>query len=137
MYCASCGAELAPNQQTCPSCGAPVSNRTDSQNNDYQQTPSNQNIYNTYNSQPAPAPMSVGGWMGRSLIPLIPVVGWIIYIIMLFVWSGDRSRELSFRNWAKARLILLAIGVFISVLAMIIMIIEGVNLASLPDTVIY
>jgi hypothetical protein len=44
----------------------------------------------------------VGGWIGCSLIPLIPLVGGIVYLIMLFIWSDDTTKEESFRNWAKA-----------------------------------
>lgn len=83
----------------------------------------NQPYYNNqinYSNQqgfgyPQPQPISIGGWIGRSLIPLIPVVGTIVFIIMLFIWSGDTTKELTFRNWAKAQLILslIALGLVI------------------------
>lgn len=59
--------------------------------------------------QPEKESVSVGGWIGRYLITLIPIVGPIIYFIMLFVWSGDESMDDSARNWAKAQLILLLV----------------------------
>lgn len=83
--------------------------------------------YNTFETQapaaPAKQPISVGGWIGRSLIPMIPVVGAIVYLIMLFIWSGDQTKEDSFRNWAKAQLIIMAIGI---VLAIIVAVVGGV-----------
>lgn len=60
-------------------------------------------------------PISVGGWIGRSLIPMIPLVGSIIYLIMLFIWSGDYQKEDTFRNWAKAQLIVMAIVIVLTI----------------------
>lgn len=35
---------------------------------------------------------------------------------MLFVWSGDTTKEDTFRNWAKAQLIVMAISVGLTIL---------------------
>ena len=75
-------------------------------------------------------PVSVGGWIGRTLIPCIPLVGGLIYLIMLFVWSGDQKKEESFRNWAKAQLIVLAIVI---VLALVIAVVFGASIASMME----
>ena len=40
---------------------------------------------------------------------MIPLVGGIVYLIMLFVWSGDVRKEDTFRNWAKSQLIIMAV----------------------------
>ena len=64
-------------------------------------------------------PISVGGWIGRSLIPFIPLVGGIVYLVMLFIWSGDTTKEKTFRNWAKAQLILMAIAIVFAVIFVI------------------
>lgn len=69
--------------------------------------------------QSQPQPISVGGWIGRSLIPLIPVVGTIIYIIMLFVWCGDKTKELTFRNWAKSQLIIFLVILILVILVLV------------------
>ena len=79
--------------------------------------------------QPTEQPISVGGWIGRSLIPCIPVVGAIIYLIMLFVWMGDKTKEETFRNWAKAQLIVMGIVVGLSVLLIIFAAVVGVSFA--------
>lgn len=60
-------------------------------------------------------PVSVLGWIGRSLIPAIPIVGSLIYFIMLFVWAGDKNKEESFNNWAKAQLWVMLITVILVV----------------------
>ena len=74
----------------------------------------------TYQPSVSKYPISVGGWIGRSLIPCIPLVGGLVYLIMLFVWSGDKTREDSFRNWAKAQLIVLAIVLVLAIVAVVL-----------------
>ena len=97
--CNNCGAQLNDNASFCGSCGA--------------------NVHVAAHKEPK-APISIGGWIGRSLIPYIPLVGGIVYLIMLFIWSGDTKKEDTFRNWAKAQLIIMAIVVIlVVVLAMV------------------
>ena len=74
----------------------------------------------TYQPRISREPISVGGWIGRTLIPCIPLIGGIIYLIMLFVWSGDRTKEDTFRNWAKAQLIVMAVVLALTILAVVL-----------------
>ena len=106
--CSNCGATLNDNASFCPNCGSGVP------------------AYPAYSSKKTP--ISVGGWIGRSLIPCIPLVGGIVYLIMLFIWSGDTKKEETFRNWAKAQLIITAI---ILVLAIIVAVVFGAALSDL------
>ena len=100
--CGTCGAIIDDNVTFCTNCGA---------NQAY--TPANY-------QQPAKESISVGGWIGRSLIPLIPLVGGIVYLIMLFIWSGDSTKEDTFRNWAKAQLIVTLIMVVLAILGAVL-----------------
>lgn len=71
--------------------------------------------------QEAPkTPISVGGWIGRSLIPAIPLVGGIVYLIMLFIWTGDKTKEETFRNWAKAQLIVMAVVIALVIIMVVL-----------------
>ena len=81
--------------------------------------------------------ISVGGWMGRELIAYIPIVGPIIYFIMLWVWASKKSNEDSFRNWAKSRLVWMAIGIGIGLLAIILMLALGFTATDLMDEMRY
>lgn len=108
--CPNCGFTLNDNVSFCSNCGANV---------------------------PAAAarpgkkePISVGGWIGRSLIPCIPLVGGIVYLVMLFIWSGDTKKEDTFRNWAKAQLIVIGIVV---VLTIIIAVVFGASIVSMME----
>jgi len=72
------------------------------------------------NTVPAKRVVSPAGYIARSLIACIPIVGWLIYFIMLFVWAGNDSVEDSFRNWAKAQLWLLLIYAILLVIVALI-----------------
>ena len=101
--CNSCDTTLDDNYSFCPNCGASA--------------PVN---YPAFPWNSAKEPISVGGWIGRSLIPLIPLVGGIVYLVMLFLWSGDTSKEDTFRNWAKAQLIVMAVVLVLSIIGIIL-----------------
>jgi hypothetical protein len=74
----------------------------------------------SYSAYSRTTPVSVGGWIGRSLIPCIPVVGWIVYLIMLFIWTGDKTKEETFRNWAKAQLIVMAVVIVLVIVLAVV-----------------
>jgi len=74
----------------------------------------------TYQPKVSKYPISVGGWIGRTLIPCIPLVGGIVYLIMLFIWSGDKTKEDTFRNWAKAQLIIMAVALVLTIIAVVL-----------------
>ena len=107
--CNNCGATLNDQDTYCVNCGNTA-----------------QPAYPVYSQPMAKEPISIGGWIGRSLIPLIPLVGGIVYLIMLFIWSGDVKKEDTFRNWAKAQLIIMAITI---VLVIILGVVFGVAFA--------
>ena len=79
-------------------------------------------------------PVSVLGWIWRFLLPSIPVVGWIINLIMLFIWMGDDTKEESFRNWAKAQLVMMAVALGLVVLFFFLMIALGVTVGGLVSS---
>jgi hypothetical protein len=56
------------------------------------------------------APIGTGGYIGMMILFAIPVIGWLACIITAFA-SGNRNR----RNYARAALVFLIIGIVISV----------------------
>ena len=128
MFCENCGKELSNTAHFCDGCGASqtssaapeqpaqVTQQTYSapQQPAPQAAPAQQQVYNNYYQMPK-QPVSIGGWIGRTLIPLIPIVGGLVYLIMLFIWSGDKTKQETFNNWAKAQLwvMLIVFGVFL------------------------
>ena len=101
--CNSCNTTLDDNYSFCPNCGAsaPVS-------------------YPAYPWNSSKEPISVGGWICRSLIPMIPLVGGIVYLVMLFIWSGDVRKEDTFRNWATAQLIVMAVVLVLGIIGAVL-----------------
>lgn len=84
-----------------------------------------------YNIQ---APVSTGKWVGIHLIKWIPVVGGIVYLIMLFIWAfGSDNQNETFRNWAKAELIMTAIVVVIWV---VLIVVFGTILVGIYDYIV-
>ena len=96
-HCPNCGSAVDPKASICLSCGSAIPSQLSVQ-------------------KPVKEPISVGGWIGRSLIPCIPLVGSIIYLVMLFIWSGDKTKEDTFRNWAKAQLIVMAVVLVLTII---------------------
>ena len=101
--CNTCNTAIDDSCAFCPNCGASA--------------PANHPAY-LWNIQKEP--ISVGGWIGRTLIPCIPVLGSLIYLVMLFIWSGDSKKEDTFRNWAKAQLIILAIVLGLAIIGVVL-----------------
>lgn len=119
--CSYCGTQLPDHATVCHNCEIPCQVQ--------RSAPPVQPYQNYYQpSYPAPKEsISVGGWIGRSLIPMIPVVGSIVYIIMLFIWSGDTKKEDTFRNWAKAQLIIMIIAVALLIILFVLVCMIGME----------
>jgi uncharacterized membrane protein YvbJ len=113
--CNTCNTAINDEASFCPNCG--------------QHLPEGAS---TYRSRMDKEPITVGGWIGRTLIPCIPLVGGIVYLIMLFIWSGSKDKEETFRNWAKAQLIV--IGVIVA-LAIVSALVFGTALTDFLDSI--
>ena len=82
----------------------------------------NQNPTPVYQDQPAAAytapapyedaaPLSVGNYLIMMIVSVIPIVN----LVMLFVWGFGHS-NLNRKNYARAQLIVLAIGMVITII---------------------
>jgi hypothetical protein len=61
-------------------------------------------------------PMSMKDWVITLLISYIPLVG----LIMLIVWAFDSNTNVNKKNWAKASLIWMLIGIGIAIIIFVI-----------------
>lgn len=132
--CARCGELLDDTAKFCRRCGCRCEPAQDPGNGGgyAQGMPNN---YATYAApQNGGCPVSVGGWIGRSLvlniIACIPILGTIAYIVLLVIWSGDVSKEQTFRNWAKAQIVVFLIMLGIGLLVFFIMMAAGIGFVS-------
>ncbi len=58
-------------------------------------------------------PLSMGSFMLMELVARVPILN----IVMMFIWSFSGDTNINRKNWARARLIWVAIGLVVSVLA--------------------
>jgi hypothetical protein len=63
----------------------------------------------TTNARESEKPVSFLNWLGTYGIFFIPCAGWLIFIVMLFIWAFAGNTPLSKRNWARATLIFTAV----------------------------
>ncbi len=61
-------------------------------------------------------PMSMKDWFITLLISYIPLVG----LIMLIIWAFDSSTNVNKKNWAKASLIWMLVGIGIAIIILVI-----------------
>ncbi|HHT98001.1 MAG TPA: zinc ribbon domain-containing protein [Clostridiales bacterium] len=57
--------------------------------------------------------ISMFNWLGSMCLSLIPLVGPLVYIVMLFVWSFGKDTATSKKNWARAMLIFILISIIL------------------------
>jgi hypothetical protein len=69
-----------------------------------------------FGQQQDTTPMSMKDWVITLLISYIPLVG----LIMLIVWAFDSNTNVNKKNWAKASLIWMLIGIGIAIIIFVI-----------------
>lgn len=113
-FCGGCGAKTEPVQPTYTAAEEPAPARPVAPPPSY--TPPAQTAYASqqppaYSIKPTSSPLGVGQYIGMLLLMCIPLLN----IILLFVWSFGGSVNLNKKNFARASLILGAIGLILSI----------------------
>ena len=121
--------QAAPVEPQIPTYQAPPAEPEAPQAPTYQVPPQ----YAAYTAQNGEEPVSTGKWVLYQLIPLTPVVGGLVYIVMMFVWAFGQNNNTTFRNWARSQLILAGIGLVIGILALVAVVALGVSLAGMSE----
>ncbi len=60
--------------------------------------------------------MSMKDWFITLLISYIPLVG----LIMLLIWAFDSTTNLNKKNWAKASLIWMLVGIGLAIIILVV-----------------
>lgn len=115
MICMNCGKEVADGTRFCTECGAPMQPQQPPM---YQQPYQQQ--YQPYRQENNEAPVSMGQYLLWLILSAIPTAGFIIMII----FALDKTNK-NRSNFAKAMLILTAVGVVIVTFFVIIAAIFG------------
>lgn len=93
----------------------------------YQQSMPQYPTYSNYNPQDDQH-VSVWGWIGIYCINLIPIIGTLVFLVLLFVWAFGDTPKKSLKNWARAMLII--VGVCI-VLWVVLLSVTGLSISDL------
>lgn len=104
MVCKSCGRSTSnENANFCDYCGASYKEVVFIQNEDKQKI---EGLVKEYNEvEEGDKPISFRNWVGTLLLPIIPIVGPIIYLVMMLVWAFGSDTNQSKKNWARASLV--------------------------------
>ena len=128
--CQQCGTQLNDEVMTCPVCGVTV----------IPAAPASAYVPPVYAPNPVPAPkkaVSVWEWVGRYALNLIPFVGSLVYVVMLFVWAFDSKFDDTSRNWAKAQLVIAAVVFGLAILLLISLLGLGFTLGDFISEALY
>lgn len=131
MVCNTCGRHTQNEEANfCEYCGS--SFREDRMAADFASTHSHdagqtvmQQAGQNANQEALEKPISFMQWLGTYAIlflPMfIPVIGWVIPLVMLFVWAFANNKSISKRNWSRATLIYVLVNIIIFVIYFIMM----------------
>ena len=98
MYCKKCGGKLESYASHCAFCGEPVE-KYDTKAN-----------YVKEEREEETKHMTVLQWIGLPLLNAIPLIGSIIYLVLMFKWAFGSNKDITLKNYAKANLIMILIA---------------------------
>ena len=112
MFCENCGNKLPEGAKFCGGCGAKTEPVQPAYTASYYQQAYAPPQPAAYSGQPGTEPLRVGQYIGMLLLMCVPILG----VILLFVWSFGGSVNLNKKNYARAMLIVCAIGLILSII---------------------
>lgn len=123
MFCPKCGSNVPDSVKFCPTCGEVIS--AEPQQREEPAAQPQQPVY-----QPSPAAgtdvMKVSEFFWTDFLLAIPLVG----LILALVWGFSSDVNQNKRNYCRAKLIWILVGIGITVLLTIIAAVAGVGLLS-------
>lgn len=127
MVCHSCGRSTQNEEANfCYYCGTSFREN----NNVYEaikQESTNTSIGQQGKMESETKAVSFKNWLGSMLLPFIPFIGWLIYIVMLFVWAFSEDTPQSKKNWARANLIVGIISIILIIYFLISVFMQVAN----------
>ena len=114
MFCPKCGSNVPDSTKFCPTCGALLADEA-------QQAPTQQPVYQAAPADNNPAALKVSQFFWLDFLTGIPLVGFILTLVWGF--GGDVNENK--RNYCRAKLVWLLIGIAVTVIFTIIAVAGG------------
>lgn len=149
MICKNCKNQIPDDSNVCEFCGTRVRDlngeiiqdqpKVENTNNVGSAAPqeTSQYTYTANNVPPQPQNdefneeehVSMWQWLGIMAINLIPCVGPLIYLVMMFVWGFGNNPKHSLKTYARASLIMMLIGIvlYIIIFAIVFAVAGGIG----------
>lgn len=124
MYCKKCGGKLESYASNCAFCGTPVE-KYDTKVNYVK--PEKQ-------ERAKPKHMNTWKWIGLAILPGIPVLGALIYLILMFKWAFGKTQDLTLKGYAKANLLMLLVALLLIGAAVVLIVTDKELLLELEKT---
>ena len=107
MYCKKCGGKLESYASNCAFCGTPV-----------EKYDSNVNYIKEEKVVKEKGSMTVGKWLGLMFLPVLPGIGALIYLVLMFKWGFGTHNDKTLKSYARANLLIMLLA-FILVAALV------------------
>lgn len=129
MFCEACGTKNREESLFCQSCG----HRLELTPQPDEARPLSHIGFTPPTAQPVPAsepvpdrPVTLAEWLGILCLNLIPVIGSLVFVVMLFVWAFGSTKKQSLKSFARAFLLFLAILLGIELLFLLIFLLTSI-----------
>ena len=100
MFCQKCGGKLESYASNCAFCGTPVP-KPDTQMNYVKEEKQTEKVEG----------MTTIKWIGLTLLPCIPLIGAIVYLVLMFKWAFGAHKDVTLKGFARANLVFMLLGV--------------------------
>jgi len=104
MFCQKCGGKLESYASNCAFCGTPVP-KLDAQMNYVKEEKKKEKVEG----------MTTVKWIGLTLLPCIPLIGVIVYLVLMFKWAFGTHEDVTLKGFARANLFFMLIGVILAI----------------------
>lgn len=129
MICTGCGKSYEDGSSFCRDCGAPLVPDL----NAAQDTAADAAPIQAPQAAAEPNTVSIGEWIWVLLLPLIPCVGWLVWLVMMFVWGFGENVKPSKKSFARASLIVALVSVVLIIVLAVIGALVGISLSNIVE----
>ena len=103
MYCQKCGGKIESYANNCAFCGAAVPKYDDKVN------------YVKEEKTVEKKGMTTWRWIGFYLLPMIPLVGAIIQVVLIFKWAFGKHNDVSLKGFARSQILMALFGLVLAI----------------------